>query len=1100
MIRLSKLKRSNHFCLSICCCLVVWLNFGTRSLLAQYETATLTGVVADQQKARIAEALVTVSNNATSLERKTTTDAQGMFTFLSLPIGTYTLRIEHSGFSAFASHKVVLTVAQTLAVSAEMKVGELDQTVEAVDRGDLALETESSQRGQIFTTDDLKSLPLINREYSQLVLLTTGTSQSPIGIESGSIAREGSFNVDGLRSTFNNYLLDGVDNNAYGTSNQGFSNQVIQPSPDSIAQFQVVINNESAEYGRAPGATVNVAFASGTNDFHFNLYEFNRNPMFNAKGYFTTGNPSIRRNQYGGTFGGPILKKKAFLFMDFEGFNQAHSTPSYSVIPTAAELGGTFPTVVTNPYTGEKYEDKDGHPTQIPANDFSQAARKIAAYWPAPNTSNNGYNYVQSQEITDHVEKYNLRLDNQWSNSLTSYVRLSQSKEYSLDGVTLPQPLDGGTDGNIRVLDQQLALGVTKQIGATRLLDARLGVSYTKGAKSPVEVGEAGAEEGFGIPGLTTNSRIAGGLPSIYIEGYSQIGRLATNPQWQYPFVLNPKVSYSWLMGKHFLKAGYEYQRIQTQVEDEYPLYGLYVFYAGFSGNYLADFMFGAPYEYWLTNLRVAHIRQAMHFAYFQDDWKVSGHLTLNLGLRYEYGSPLWDKDNILSNFDPSTSPTTGQMIEAKSGGIYDRALVKPDLNDFAPRIGFAYGVAKNTVLHGGFGVSYAHYYRAGSGNILALNAPNTLFAQQTQVNPTASSFRTLDDGFPTDMTAASKFNPLTTDVSYIPKNFRDGYVESFFLSLQHQISSNSFLDIAYVGNHGLKMLEFANYNQKNPASDFARPISTWGDITYAFNGAYDHYNSLQVRYEWRPRQGITVLNSFTWSRTFDNAAGTLENFNGNASTPQNIYDMGADYGPSNYDQPAANITSVVYDLPIGSGRKLLSEAPAVTQAFIGGWQLAAINTMNSGQPITVTYTPSTANSVSNISSDFRGANTYRPNRVAGQSIRAHTLGDPTQYLNSSAFSAPATYDASGNLSSPFGDASRNLVRGPDYYNLNFSLNKTFSLPVDRMKLQFRAEAYNLLNKTNFSAPDSGLSDTSFGTISSTFSPRVLQLGLKLSY
>ncbi len=850
-----------------------------RPSLAQFETATLSGTVIDPQKAVVADAMATVRSDETSLERQAKTNAQGLFVFGSLPIGHYTLRIERTGFATFEMRNIVLTVAESLAVNAQMKLGDAAETVNVDGSGELALETDSSQRGQIVNREEIRALPLVSRQYSQLVLLTTGTMQSQAGISNGNLAREGAFNVDGLRSTFNNYLLDGLDNNAYGTSNQGFSNQIIQPSPDAVAQFQVVTNNESAEYGRAPGATVNVAFASGSNRFHFDLYEFIRNPAFNAIGYFSGGNPSIRRNQFGGTLSGPIIKNKLFFFADYEGFRQKFTTPHYSTIPTPDQIHGIFSTVITNPLTGKRYVNPDGSPAPIPAADMSAAARKISAFFPTPNVSLGGLNYLQLQQLNDNLDKYDLKLDYVPNDKTTLFARVSQSKENALQGPTLPGPLDGGVAGHIRIMNQQLALGVTRQITPTQLLDARLGVSYTKGGDASVVIGQPGAEEAFGIPGLTTDPRIAGGMPSIFINGYSQIGRLATDPQWQYPFVFDPKINYSWTKGKHFLKFGYEYEQIRTQVEDEFPLYGLYIFYGGFSGNYFADFLLGTPYQFELTNLTVSHIRQVMHNAYVQDDWKVNKRLTLNFGLRYEYGSPLWDKDNNLTNFDPVTSVTTGKMVNAQSGGVAQRALVNPDKNDFAPRIGFAFGATDSTVIHGGFGISYVHYYRAGSGNLLALNAPNTLFAQQTQL-PGQANFRTLDQGFPQGFNDPANFNPITVNVSYIPKNFRDGYVESYFLSVQQKLGRDSMLDVAYVGNHGLKMMEIGNYNQRNPAAgidatgQFARPIPSWGDITYAFNGSYSNYNALQVRYQQRLGRDLTLLNSFTYSRTFDNASG----------------------------------------------------------------------------------------------------------------------------------------------------------------------------------------------------------------------------------
>ena len=1094
---------------------------------AQFDTGTLIGTVRDNTGAVIPGATITITNSQTGLIMTKVSGNSGDWEAQGLRAGTYDVQVTKSGFAPATASDFTLSVGSRQRVDLTLSIGVAQQSIE-VSGIALALETDSSQRGQIVTQAQTEALPLVARNYSSLVLLTTGTRQSSVGTGSASLVREGSFNVEGQRSTFNNYLLDGLDNNAYGTSNQGFSNQVIQPSPDSITQFQVVTNNESAEYGRATGATINVAFASGTDKLHFEAFEFLRNTAGNAIGYFAlhdpiTGNivkPVLHRNQFGGNVGGPILNHKLFFFTDYEGFRQTRNLLTVSTVPTLTMDQGIFPTSTTNPACEVIKDPYTG--VCIPAGksvfadpNFSPAARKISNLLatlappnvPQPAGAVPSNNYELLQPFTDKLDKYDTRFDYQINDKTSTFLRVSQLKENAFDYPSLPLPLDGGSNGKQRIIDQQVAIGYTRQIGANQLLDLRLGSSFTKGGKFTFSLGTPDAAT-FGIPGLPdTNARVAGGLPTVVFTGLSNLGRQATNPQWQYPFLFNPKVNYSWARGYHSLKFGYEYQRLQVVDQDVNPLYGRFTYQGNFTGGgnpygYYGDFLFGASSKYELSNFLIAHFRQVNHFGYVQDDWKVSHALTLNLGLRYEYGSPYWDKDGNLTNFDPATSPTTLKLIQAKkSGSVAERALVNPDRNDFAPRLGFAFAARNKDAIRGGFGVSFIHFNRAGSGNELAINAPQVLFVVVPQAggtngpSPTSPGFRRLDQGFDPNLTAPNSFNPLTDNITYIPKDYRDSYVESYFLSWQHELAKNVIVDVAYVGNHGIKLLEFANANQKNPSLGFARPYPTFGDITAALNSSYSKYNALQFRYEQRTVRGLTLLNSFTWSRTFDNAAGSLEDTNGNYPGPQDINNLQADYGPSNYDQPLTNTTSVVYDLPVGKGHTFASNAPFLLDEIIGGWQLSGINTFTSGQPLTVLYSPAAANQVSGITADFRGANNYRPNRVSGISVYNRAPSGSlsyVQYLNPAAFTSPAV------TGSPFGNAARDLAYSNVYNNIDMALNKNFAI-TEQAKIQFRAESFNLLNRTNFSPPSTTIGGN-FGRITSTAPARVLQLALKVSY
>ncbi len=1150
------------------------------SLHAQYDNGSLVGTIRDSSGAAVAGAVVTVTNNATAVAAKATTNGEGDYELPSLHVGVYTISAKASGFTDAVANNIAISVGGRQRIDLSLRVGGTETTVEVTDVA-LQLETESSERGQTITNYQSEALPLVSRNYSDLLGLMPGARQAPTAATTSSInslVRAGSYNVNGQRSMFNNFLLDGLDNNAYGESNQGFDNQIIAVPPDSVAQFQVVTDNESAEYGRSSGATINVASQSGTNRFHATAYEFIRNTVLNAAGFFkplTVSNtgatvpfrkPTFNRNQFGVNVGGPILKDKLFFFLDYEGFRQVLKPLSVLTLPTQNELNGILVVPVKNATTGVIYPAN----TPIPAGAINPLSAQIISYFkqisglPVAGLSTTGLasnDYAVQVPFTDNADKGDLRLDWQINPVNSAFIRVSDRKENGVNYPSIPIPLDGQTNGNIRILDQQIALGYTRLFGANKVLDVRLGLDRTKAGKYNLSIGNTAFNN---IPGLPTNNAVvAGGLPSIGITGFTGFGRQSTNPQWQNPALIDPKVNFTWVRGNHSMKFGYEYEHVWMAVNDNNPLYGSFTYGGGYSNaggstvsdTYWADFLFGATNAYSLANYYEAHLTQNIHNLYAQDDWRALPKLTLNLGLRWEYGSPYADLYNRISNFDPGSQKVltitpgavAGNGITPVSyGGTYGKTLVNPDFTDFGPRVGFAYAVDSKTALRGGFGISYAHYTRAGSGDILGINAPQAQFASVTQVTPnttnhcstplpaqiipingtTPSCFATSDQGYPSGL--VTSFNPATDNITYIPKDTKDSYVESYFLSIQRTLAKNTLLDIAYVGNHGVKLQGFLNANQKNPAAAFARPYANWpSDITAALNEFYSNFNSLQVKYEQQVVGGLTLLNTFTWEHSLDNASASLE---GNTPSPQDGNNIRADYAQSDYNLPVANITSLVYELPFGRGKKFLTSSGGVVNSLVGGWQVSGIVVLQAGTPFNITYSPNGAQAVSpQISATYRGANEYRPNKVQGQAVtqgrsnRAANTGY-VNYINFNAFVLPPIKDAAGNVLSPFGNASRNPGRTPAFYQADLALNKNFTTPVEGLKVQFRTEFYNIFNHTNLYLPGtiSGTQGTTAATvgtggivpiagiingipngggqITSTFEPRIIQFGLKVLY
>jgi hypothetical protein len=1132
------------------------------ALHAQYDNGSVVGTVKDPSGAAIPGATVTITNDATSISTTAKTDASGNYEVPELKVGTYTVTATAPTFSAAVAQNISVSVGNRTRIDLALKVGGTATTVEVSDVA-LQLETETSERGQTITNYESEAFPLVTRNYSDLLGLIPGSRQAPTAATTSSISslvRAGSYNVNGQRSMFNNFLLDGIDNNAYGESNQGFDNQIIAIPPDSVAQFQVVTNNESAEYGRSSGATINVASLSGTNQLHATVYEFIRNTDLNAAGFFkptTVGGtgivtpfkkPTFNRNQFGFNVGGPIVKNRLFYFLDYEGFRQVLKPLSVLTLPTQNELNGVLVVPVKNPLTGVTYAAG----TAIPSTAINPLSEQIIGYFknfssalPVSGLATTGVassDYAVQVPFTDNSDKGDLRFDWQISPSQSSFLRISDRKEDAINFPSIPIPLDGQTNGHIRLLDQQIAAGYTQTFGSNKVLDVRLGLDRTKAGKYNLSIGNTAFNN---IPGLpTTNAVVAGGLPSISISGgFTAFGRQSTNPQWQDPAFLDPKLNFTWVKGRHSLKFGYEYEHLWMAVNDNNPLYGSFTFGGGYSNGggstvadtYWADFLFGLTNTYSLANFYEAHLTTNTHNVYAQDDWHALPNLTLNLGLRWEYTSPYSDLYNRISNWDPASQTvftTTPGAVAGNGitpvnfGGVYGQTLVHPDYDDFAPRLGFAYAADAKTAIRGGFGLSYAHYTRAGSGDILGINAPQAQFAAVTQIAPTAgdhcgsplpaqiiavgtttpSCYATADQGFPSGL--VTSFNPATDNITWVPKNTKDSYVESYFLDVQRTLIKNSILDIAYVGNHGLKLQGFLNGNQKNPSLGFARPFTNWpSDITEALNEFWSNYNALQVKYEQRMDHGLTLLNSFSWEHSLDNASASLE---GNTPSPQDGNNIAADYAQSDYNLPLQNVTSLVYELPVGQGRKFLNEGGPLNEV-LGGWQVSVINTAQAGTPFNLTYTPNGAQQVSQqISATYRGANEYRPNIVPGQPVtqgvshRAANTGY-VNYVNYAAFTLPAIKNAAGTVLSPFGDATRNPGRTPPFNEMDMALNKRFATPVERLKVEFRTEFYNLFNHTNYYLPSTisgtqGAAPTSGGQITSTFTPRVIQFGLKILY
>jgi hypothetical protein len=1003
----------------------------------------------------------------------------------------------------------------------------------------------------------------------------------------------------------------------YGTSNQGFSNQVVQLSPDAVAEFQVVTNNMSAEYGRSGGATINVVTRYGTNQLHGRAWEFVRNTDFDATGFFKPdvgGKPALHQNQFGATLGGPLKRDKLFFFVDYEGFRQSSSYTDTATLPTAAERGlsstgaplgyymiddpgdpnnssGYLPVDNPCPYVGPN-GGPNANPNpcnstgfgagllrslgqaggqeytngQIPASAVINYAATLMEgkdsngnmYLPPTTNNNSTNNYIVLHPSTFDRDKGDAKVDYDVRKDLRLFMRYSQAQWNAYDPGTIHGSAGLGGDGNVYAPSIQIVGGATWTISPKSLLEARFGFSRMKAGKTPPLAGGPSMLQQFGITGLPTDPQYTGGITYEYFinGGLSDLGRLWTSPQYQNPTVWNPKVNYTRLLPGHTLKAGMEYTMLHVAQQDLHPVMGGDVYTNEFSGycydNYFtlmyapgvplcavagdpapsvkspadfestkmydyADFLMGYRAEIGLSNSPIANIREWGFSGYVQDDWKVTHRLTVNLGLRYEYGTPLYEAANQLSNFNlttynPTTYNTTQPIALASSS---DRYTVNPNKEDFGPRFGAAYSLTHNTVLRGGFGISYSRWNRVGS-NYLTQNAPYGISAVRI-VAPGTSNYLNTESSFPTNMTSAKSYNPLEVVLQYMPRNSPDTQVRSWFFSVQRDLGHSVLVDLAYVGNNGVNEILINDINQANvmqpsTCTTATESSSTSGCITNfqsrvpmpnftsvvgTLPWGYSDYNGLQAKVEKRFSSGLYLLNAFTWSKDLDIApqaedgSGGCNNCGNFIPSVQNIYNYKADHGISANNRPLLNVTSLVWTLPVGRGQWLLTNADRFWNTVLGGWQMTDIFQARSGDPITFAYSPDSDTQVSPLIT-IDGRNSYRPNQ-SGPAIASNK--SYTGYFNTANFSTPQPY-------APFGNSPRNAVRGYAFWELDTGLTKDFTI-TEKAHFQFRAEAFNLTNRTNFGEPNSvynGAGSTTFGVITSTLPARELQVAAKVVF
>lgn len=1083
--------------------LFVVLLFCSFRVYGQQETATITGEVRDSGGAVVAGAQVVITNTATGVAVRSTTNENGFYTIPSLKPGSYSMTVEKPGFKKLVRSGIILQVNQTARVDLALEIGEVTQTVEVVAAATL-LETETSSRGSVIDQKKIVDLPLNGRDYNQLALLSPGVL--PTTPRLASVNFKGAINVNGNR-TFNNvFLLDGVDNISYSNSFRGENVQLVQPSVEALQEFKIQTNAYSAEFGRSSGAVINATIKSGTNSIRGSVYEFLRNDVLDANNFFSNAlgapKPVRQRNQFGAAVGGPIVKNRTFWFGNYEGLREREGVPRVRQVPTAAEKAGLFSTAVVDPFATGRPEFGKNAAGQwvIPENRWDPVGAAIVKLIPNPNVAGTTI-YASTPVTRTRQDQFDVRLDHQFASNITLFGRYS-----FVDTDTFrPAPLPGLAEGSFNDAfgsnlnrSQGLALGLTWTFSPRLVGDFRFGWARGNYFTNPPNFGTDGASA-IGLRNVPNDPAIVGGLPKVNIQGFDAVGRHTSTPQFQTPRSWNPRANISWNRGQHFIKFGGEFLHVQTKINDLNATIGRMNFENRFTNRAVGDLLLGLPSQLALTSFTVMDQGQDMQFYFIQDDYKVNSKLTLNIGLRYEYATPPREKENRFSNFDP----VTGTAVFARDGDIFARALVHPDRNNFAPRFGFAYSPTSRWVVRGAYGVFYNHTVRQGREGLLGFNPPflvdNLL---QTTVTgaaavATAAPFR-LVNGYPTGLLDPASLAPTISRRAQDP-NQRTAYIQQYNFGIQYELMQDLLFDVAYVGNKGTKLNGFRNLNQRavitNPNGSQAagaRPYPAFGDIQWMENRVGSTYNSLQARLEKRFSSGVTALVSYTWGKALTGSPDHISTSGGGAGfdtgtfrEPQNGLNTRADRGLAEFDVLHRFVASYVWELPFGRGRRFGNDWNTAADLLLGGWQVTGIHAMQTGLGLTATLGGA---SVLNIGGERRA----RPNLV-GEPELPESERTIARWFNTSAFAAfsPAPQ--------AFGNAGVGIMRGPGLINFDYTLAKNFNVTEQRY-FQFRTELFNAFNRANFGPPNIARDSAGFGQILTAANARIIQFALKFYF
>jgi len=1050
----------------------VFMAFGLSAVGQEVSNAVVVGAVVDPTQAAVSGATVTLTHLATAAGTQVHTDDRGQYRTPPLRLGEYDIQVEAQGFKRFHQTGLVLDIGDVRQVNAVLEVGQVSESVN-VEASAPLLQTSDSTVGTVITNQQIEELPLNGRDYLQLAALSSGT----IPAINGGVG----ISVGGQAGGQIAFLLDGQDNNNQQiTPGHSGQKEIIKPSIDAIQEFKVVTNGYSAEYGRSSSGVVSVALKSGTNAVHGVAYEFLRNEALDAKNLFATYKSPYKRNQYGAAIGGPIIRNRTFIFGDFEIGRIRQSSTLVSTLPTAAEKTGLLSGAIIDPSTGLAFPGN-----QIPASRFDPIAQKLLGFYPTPQTALSTNNYVYASPQNQDPRRWDFRVDQIVSDKENVYFRFS-SQTFNAGVVTpLPPDASGNYFSGADLSGESAAQKTNSQ--SFELVDNRV---WSPTLVSSIHVGwnylfwnnyfPNQNLTGVGIPGVNANYP---GFSEIAITGYRALG-VNNIPNQDGSEDRQLSGDLTWHKGAHNIKFGVQAYWLQTNFLSSQNSSGIFNFNGQFTGNPFGDFLLGDASSATLSNFSFMQFRTPYTDFFVQDDWKVSRRLTLNIGLRYELSPPVVEKNNKIANFDLNTNPNSPQLVLAGSegSGVASRSLLGVNDHQFAPRFGFAYALPDDkTVLRGGYGIFYSNMITLGGMSSLENNPPNHLLINLT-TDPTKPSIF-LSQGFAPGILSPANASHVTL-ISWDRGN-ASPTAQQWNFDVQRQLPGGILVEIGYYGNKFDHMWRQFDGNPAPPGPGNVNsrrryltavipgatdPV-TLANIVREQKDGYSRYNALQAKVEKRYSKGLTFLASYSYSKTMSL---------GDTSGVQNALNWAADRAVSSQDMTHHLVGSAVYELPFGRQKTFGAHWNRVMNAALGGWSVGPIVTVDSGLPLNLTVNGNPSNT-----GPF-GAD--RPNVVGDWQ-----LSDPTvqEWFNTAAFVKNAKYT--------YGNAGRNILRGPGLVNLDLAAHKQFRIS-ERFSAQLRFESFNATNTPALGAPNTVVGSKVFGQISSAGTPRDNQIGLKILF
>lgn len=1112
---------------------------------AQSVGASLIGQVHDSAGQGIGAAAVTATNTATNAHTAQRTNDKGEYTLLDLAPGTYALHIEAAGFRGYDQTNIRLDLNQHATQDVTLQVGQVDQTI-TVNADVSALDTVSAQVSDEVNGKQLRELPLNTRNPYALMELIPSYSGS-----TGDDYNSNGFSLSGGRQGYHDTLVDGTPA-GFPTVN-GNAGIGIFPSIDAIGEFHVLAQNFSAEYGRTLDGVINVVFKSGANQFHGTAFEFIRNSALDSNTYFANQHrqplPLFHRNQFGGELSGPILKDRTFFMVAAELLRSNQSTEITNTVPTDAERQGDFSQsgeIIYNPFTTrcavtgqspcQKYIRDPFANNVIPKSMLSPVALKALAYYPEPNVAGATVNnYYATGGNPTQTTAWDVRVDHTINDRQKLFVRYS-NRVYESNPQNLWPGQKAVAEGLIDGEDfsRGLTAAYTLFPKSNMIFDTRVGFARTLYNYLNKSLGFDSTSLGF--PGDINQYGGTPIFPSFSPQAYTGLGNNGNRHNAFMTYSLLS--SLTWTHGQHTFKFGFDGRMIRVNDHESADSSGAFSFGTSWTqqpnnavtgeGDGIASMLLGIGNGDMIQNYKDVATQSYYFAGYVQDDWHILSRLTLNLGLRYDIDTPRTERYNRMNYFDPEvTSPLHAQVANLQGGLVFagvdgnSRYQYHVDANNLAPRFGFAYQANKNTVVHGGAAIVYGPSAQAAAGTVgpYGFRVQNNWISSLDNdgIHPNSASL--LDNPFPQGFqnppgAADGLLTGIGGQIEGVLHNTPTPYVIQYTLNVQQQLPGNTTFDIAYVGDRGRKQqqsreggIDFDQVpadqilaqgaNLETPvANPYYGYIMTGGAINGTTTtvaqllkhysqftsvlplflaGGNNQYDALEVRLNKRFSQGLQLDASYVWGKNYDNGTNHQDSFN-----PMK------DYAITSYDVHQRFVVSYIYDLPFGRGRQFGGHINRVENAILGGWQVNGITTLQSGFPLQI--------SASNNLSSFNVQTLYADNNGQNANLHGDIHKRLKAYFKTSVFSQPQPYHL-GN-----GPAYYSNLRGPGLASTDLSLFKEFHA-VDRLNVQFRAEAFNAFNHVQFGNPDTRVTDPAFGSITSQSNlPRQIQFGLKLLF